>query len=191
MGKIPKGWKYSKFGSFATPKRGKIITKKQVTNGDVPVVAGGLEPSYFHNKSNVQGPVVTISASGANAGFVNLFYNNIWASDCSYINSNMSKYIFISYLFLKNSQKKIYDAQHGAAQPHINPNDLIRLNFIYSTDKIFNSFEDLISPLFNKINILKEESLILTDMRDTLLPKLISGELSISDVKEIVQEAGV
>ena len=66
---LPVGWINTTVGDLVVPKRGKTITRSKTIEGVVPVVAGGLEPAYFHNQSNVDGPVITISASGANAGF--------------------------------------------------------------------------------------------------------------------------
>ena len=61
-------------GDIITPKRGKGLLSKDAVEGNVPVVAGGLEPATYHNESNTIAPVVTISASGANAGYVNLWH---------------------------------------------------------------------------------------------------------------------
>ena len=81
---IPEGWKVGPVESIALFKRGKTITKEKATLGNIPVVAGGLEPAYYHNVSNANGPVVTVSASGANAGYTRIYYEDIWASDCSF-----------------------------------------------------------------------------------------------------------
>ena len=188
---IPAGWKKKNFGDFVIPKRGKIITQNTVTEGPIPVVAGGLNPSYFHNEHNVEGPVVTISGSGANAGFVNLYFDNIWASDCSYISKTESKNTFTAYLFLKTFQKRVFATQHGAAQPHVDPNDLIRLEFIFPNLDIFDKFEYLVNPLFQKIHVNSEAKKNLEIMRNILLPKLISGELRIPDAEEMIEELGI
>ncbi len=50
--KIPEGWKVKKFSEIALIKRGTTITEKDTTKGDVKVVAGGLDFSYYHNQSN-------------------------------------------------------------------------------------------------------------------------------------------
>lgn len=60
-------------GNIITPQRGKNLLSKDAIPGEVPVVAGGLEPATYHNKSNTTSPVLTISASGANAEYVNLW----------------------------------------------------------------------------------------------------------------------
>lgn len=180
IGLIPKGWKLHSVGDLITPKKGKTITRATCTHGIVPVVAGGLQPAYFHNQSNVSQPAVTISASGANAGFVRLYLEDIWASDCSYINSEVSEYVFFWYLFLSNNQEKIYSMQQGAAQPHIYPSDLMRLKLCApQKSELFKIFEVTASPLFSQILCLERQNKLLTEIRDSLLPRLISGELDI------------
>ena len=191
LGEIPKGWNLLTFGDFVTPVRGKVITKKTTNPGDIPVVAGGLEPAYFHSIANVEGPAVTISASGANAGYTNLYYEDIWASDCSYISNKQSSNVFTSYIFLKLNQGRIFDSQHGAAQPHIYPDDLRRLDMFIPSNDLYETFENLITSFFNKIKLNIEETKNLISLRDTLLPKLISGELKIPDAEEIIEEARV
>jgi outer membrane biosynthesis protein TonB len=48
----PNGVEYKKLGEVCKFQRGNSITQKDVTEGDVPVIAGGQKPSYYHNKSN-------------------------------------------------------------------------------------------------------------------------------------------
>ena len=81
-------------GDFIIPKRGKSLLSKNAVHGNVPVIAGGLEPSIYHNVANTIAPVVTISSSGANAGFVNIWGVPVWSSDSSYIDSEMSRYVY-------------------------------------------------------------------------------------------------
>lgn len=94
---------------------------KNAVHGNIPVVAEGLEPSIYHNVANTVAPVVTISSSGANAGFVNIGSVPVWSSDSSYIDSEMSQYIYFWYAYLKRHQNNIYNIQTGSAQPHIYP----------------------------------------------------------------------
>jgi type I restriction enzyme S subunit len=191
LDEMPKGWNLLTFGDFVTPIRGKVITKKTTNPGDIPVVAGGLEPAYFHSIANVEGPAITISASGANAGYTNLYFEDIWASDCSYISNKQSSNVFTSYIFLKLNQERIFDSQHGAAQPHIYPDDLRRLDMVIPSNDLYATFENLITSFFNKIKLNIEETKNLISLRDALLPKLISGELQIPDAENLVEEAGI
>ena len=124
------GWKEVEFGNseYFKVKKGESITKDKASEGKIPVIAGGQQPAYYHNKSNRHGKTITISGSGAYAGFVNYFTEPIFASDCSTIQSKKelisTKY---AYLFLKSYQKKIYSLQKGIAQPHVYPKDIIKI----------------------------------------------------------------
>ena len=189
LGQIPKGWSSKSLGDILTPKRGKTITKTDCGEGSVPVVAGGLEPAYFHNQSNVEAPVVTVSASGANAGYVRLYHQDIWASDCSYISYKETSTPLLWYIFLKLNQGKIFHMQHGAAQPHIQPSDLRRLPVVFPDNEIlWDSLNQLLIPVFSRIGIGLQENKILSQIRDTLLPKLISGEIRIPDAEKFPEE---
>jgi type I restriction enzyme S subunit len=183
LGPVPKGWKTITVGDSITPKRGKSITKTRCIDGDVPVVAGGLEPAYFHNQSNVSNPVVTISASGANAGFVRLYQQAIWASDCSFVSEEQTDSIYFWYVFLRSNQDNIYFMQQGAAQPHIYPSDLMRLNICMPESKnLGHLFHKFVTPLFEKIGSADAKIQTLSKVRETLLPRLISGQLSLTEV---------
>jgi len=188
LGSIPKGWEVYSMGDKIIPKRGKIITKLTTTAGDIPVVAGGLDPAYFHNQSNVVSPAITISSSGANAGFVRLYQQDIWASDCCYISSEQIQEVFFWYIFLKANQEKIYFMQQGAAQPHIYASDLMRLTVCLPKDfRLVAAFNTLVTPLFNSIKIANNQIHTLSNLRDTLLPRLISGKLDLSNIEEQIE----
>ena len=91
---VPEGWKKGMLSDVAVFKRGGTITKSQVNEGNVPVVAGGLEPAYYHNQANTVSPVVTVSGSGANAGFTRLYTVDVFASDCSFTDAKDSPYVY-------------------------------------------------------------------------------------------------
>ena len=82
-----------------TGKKGKLITKATAIEGAVPVISGGQTSPYSHNKSNYDGNIITISASGAYAGFVWYHDYPIWACDCSVVYSNNEQILMTQYLF--------------------------------------------------------------------------------------------
>ena len=187
---VPVNWRLSKFGNLVKPKRGKVITKSNITPGNVPVVAGGIKPPYYHSKSNVNSPVVTISGSG-NAGFVNLYYQNIWASDCSYINIDITDFVYFSYSYLKFNQKKIYHLRHGAVQQHINPRDIMELEMINPPKNLIYEFEKTVAPMHDNISNHLNENNNLSNLKDLILPKLINGELMNLDNKKKIDSLEV
>lgn len=169
-------------GDYITPKRGKSLLSKNAIFGDVPVIAGGLEPSTYHNVANTQSPVLAISASGANAGYVSLWNIPIWSSDSSYIDSSMTDDVYFWYVLLKKRQKEIFDAQTGSAQPHIYPQNIASMSVSNLDIEKVHSYTSIVTPIFEIIGHHKEENTRLASLRDTLLPKLMSGELDVSDI---------
>lgn len=119
-------WQTVKLGDVCDVRRGTSITEKKAIAGNVPVVAGGLTFSYTHNVANRKENTITVSASGANAGYVNYWQVPIFASDCTTIearNKNIEiKYV---YFFLKEKQNLIFKTMRsGAAQPHVYAKDI-------------------------------------------------------------------
>lgn len=167
---------------YILPKRGKPLLSKDAREGSIPVVAGGLEPAAYHNQSNTMDPVITISASGANAGFTRLWGEKVWSSDSSYIDSSITDNIYFWYVLLKTRQKEIYDAQTGSAQAHIYPKHIgdMPIGFIDNEEII--EYNKRVKPLFEKIFKNEFENKTLLSLRDTILPKLLSGEINIDKV---------
>lgn len=176
---VPKGWLDGTVGNIALFKRGKTITKAQIHKGNVPVVAGGLEPAYYHNVANTVAPVITISGSGANAGFARLYNVDVFASDCSFVDSQTTPYLFWVYCFIKDSKAKLDSLQKGAAQPHVYAKDINALKIYIPTDDILDRFCKVVAPYFGKIKNFQRQNDLLLQARDRLLPRLMSGEVEV------------
>ncbi len=140
-------------------RKGSSITKEKTKEGSIPVVAGGQEPAYFHNESNRDGNVITISASGAYAGFVNYYENQIFASDCNTVISKDENQISTKLIFefLKSIQKEIYGLQRGQAQPHVYGEDISKIKIPLPPIEIQEKIVSEIQVLEAKEMIAKEE----------------------------------
>ena len=176
---VPDGWTPSQLGQLVEFKRGKTITKKDVIDGDIPVVAGGLEPAYYCNKSNTAKRVITVSGSGANAGFTRIYFEKVWASDCSFVDSSTTPFLHFVYCFLKDNKTTIDNLQKGAAQPHVYAKDINSLGICIPIESVLKSFEGTASMYFDTISSFQSQIHHLTEARDRLLPKLMSGEINV------------
>lgn len=116
-------------GDIADIQKGTAITEGKTMEGDIPVVAGGKDIAYYHNEPNRDGNIVTISASGAYAGFVNYFERSIFASDCNTVKSKDEDTIStkLIYVLLQTIQPIIYRLQKGQAQPHVYGRDIANI----------------------------------------------------------------
>ena len=115
-------WK--KLGEVCSFNRGRTITAKDAVEGDIPVIAGGQTPSYYHNEANRTGESITIAGSGAYAGFVAYWNQPIFVSDAFTVNPKEGlkhKYLFH---WLKLKQDKVFATQKGAGVPHVHGKDI-------------------------------------------------------------------
>ena len=120
-------------GDICNIEKGATITRNDVLPGEIPVVAGGQEPSCYHNVANRIAGAITVSASGAYAGFINFWDCPIFASDCNTIISKDDEKTDQTFIYfgLKAMQKQIYGLQKGGAQPHVYGKDLQKFMFPY------------------------------------------------------------
>ena len=118
-------WKICKIKNIVgSVKRGQGLQSKDYVTGNIPVVAGGKQYAGFHNVANHFGCTITISGSGANAGYVAFHAIPIFATDCSVIDDNDDFVLAFVYYMLLNKQGEIYKLQSGGAQPHIYPKNI-------------------------------------------------------------------
>lgn len=163
-----------KIGSFV---RGKNITAANMIEGAVPVISAGLQPSGYHDEANVYGASLTISASGANAGYLQYHLQDIWTADCSYYQDDAT--IWFVYNTLKYIQSVISNLQCGAAQPHVYPKNINKLCVLIPTEELIYKFNEYVKPYYDEIKIFKQRNQLLTKQRDMLLPRLMSGKLEV------------
>ena len=176
---IPEEWEVKRVGDLAKFKRGKNLVIRDAIPGEVPVIAGGMEPSCYHNESNTNAPVITVSASGANAGYTQLNHVNVWASDCSYIDINDTDLVYYIYLLLKVSHKEILNLQLGSAQPHVYARDLNNFKFLKPDRKLIKEINSYAKDIFEKIKYLSSTNQNLIKQRDLLLPRLMNGTIEV------------
>jgi len=145
---------------LASLQRGTSITKKEITAGSVPVVAGGRKPAYFHSSANRSGETIAVAGSGAYAGFVSFWTEPIFVSDGFTIKPDnsiaLTKYIFY---VLKSNQHQIYNMkQRGGGVPHIYIKNLASFRIIvpslevqHEIVSILDKFDALVNDLSSGI----------------------------------------
>ena len=129
---------------YCAIEKGSNITRDEVVKGKIPVIAGGISPSCYHNESNREADIITVSASGANAGYLNYWSIPIFASDCNTIQSLDNKKLLNIYLYyyLLKKQDYIYSLQRGSGQPHVYGKDLEKIKITIPPIELQNQFAD-------------------------------------------------
>ena len=95
---------------------------------------------------------------------------------------------------LTNSDRFLFDIRKNAnsgVQVNLSTSGIKNTKTISPSREIMKEFDTLATPIFERIFCFQRESKVLSELRDTLLPKLISGELRIPDAEKFLEEAGI
>ncbi len=180
---VPEGWEITPINMVAKLKAGgdkpKTFSKKMTNENKIPVFANGITEKGlmgFTDKAVISNPSVTISARGT-VGVVFLrtepYVPIVRLISVTPIEDKID--VFYLYLYLVNLNFR----STGAAQQQITVPLLKNKNIVCPTDDVQKSFNYVITPIFNKIENLEKHINKLTQARDRLLPKLMSGEIEV------------
>jgi len=174
LGKIPEGWEVKKLGDILSLEYGKALTAPNRKAGNIPVYASSGIVGY-HNEKLDNGPGIIVGRAGI-PGSVYWSQTDFYCVDSAfYVKTTISKY-FVYYLLKYQNLESLVS---GSAVPGLNRN-MVYLNLaVLPNIEIINKFEDFIKPVFLKIYNLKAENQTLAELRDLLLPKLMSGEIRV------------
>lgn len=183
LGMIPKGWEVSPFDSLLVLQRGFDLPEIKRVKGNYPVFAASGRSTY-HCEKKVNGPGVTTGRSGV-LGKVFFINEDFWPLNTTlwvkeYPNSSPHHaYFLLSSLDLK-------EFNSGSAVPTLNRNDVHRQRIIKPPLSIINKFDKEVRDMFDLQFSNYNETQTLTNLRDTLLPKLISGEVRVKEAEEML-----
>ena len=201
LGEVPRGWEVSSFQGFCkkiesggTPKR----SESNYWNGEVRWLSSGevreiivldtkekiTETGLLNSSAKLWEKYTTVIAMyGATAGQVCLLANEMAANQacCGLIPKDEFK--SFAFLIARNSVRSLSDKASGSAQQNLNKGIIENQPCILPKLSVARKFENLVFPLLKTWLASSEESIRLTVVRDTLLPKLLSGELDVSDLQ--------
>lgn len=108
-------------------------------------------------------------------------YGQFWVNNHAHIITGKEGFS-VEELYLFFSLTNIKSIVTGAVQQKVSQQNLKKVPAIIPSKDALSAFDELIQPIFSQIRNLRDENASLADLRDTLLPKLISGELDVSDI---------
>jgi type I restriction enzyme S subunit len=199
---LPEGWRVEKLGDIletylgGTPSKSKNeywddgsipwinsgeVNNFRITRGTTLITKLGLEKSA--TKLLPKGTVV-IAITGATLGQ----YSILEIESCfnqsvvGIVGNNKIKSSFI-YFWIANNIHAIIRNATGGAQQHINKENVNSFEMILPSDKLLNKFQSIVEPMMEKISNNEFETQSLRKTRDTLLPKLMSGQVRVNNMK--------
>jgi len=176
LGPIPKGWKVGFLGEIidiTSGKRPLSRSNEKDMEHRVPLVGASSIMGYVKEVLYNE-PIIIIGRVGT-LGVVQRYSEPIWASDNTLvIKSSSYEYVYQLLKLLDYSS-----LNRGSTQPLLTQNDIKNLSIAIPVEDILHKFEELSSSIYRKVQCNKKENDILSQLRDTLLPKLISGEIRV------------
>lgn len=172
-------WVETKVGSVTGKiSRGQTLTSDEFQFGNVPVMAGGKQYAGFHNVANHKGRTITISGSGASAGYIYLHNSPIFATDCSVIvESNTFSLDFLYYL-LSFKQEELYKLQTGGAQPHVYPRDIEAIEIFIPENKDEQTrISKILFDMDSEISMLESRLTKYQFLKQGMMQQLLTGKI--------------
>lgn len=189
---LPEGWRMGKIEDLFILQRGFDLPASKRVHGRFEVIAAGGSNGY-HETAMVKGPGITTGRSGV---IGNVFYilEDFWPLNTSlYIKELKRSTPLHAFFVLKQLDLKSLNG--GSAVPTLNRNHVHSLETIIPPKEKIIAFEREVKPLFVLKRKNEEQSETLLKIRDTLLPKLMSGEIDVDTLmkeealsKELVTE---
>lgn len=201
LGTIPKGWRVGKLGEVVAVQNGyafksndfkdageiKIIKIKNISGNLVDVVSTQFVDSEIveklDKKFKIEFGSLLIAMTGAEVGKIGLVPNSekpLWLNQRVGMFVEKVKYanLFI-YILLgtEEYQNTLQNSALGSAQPNISSSVIENISTIIPPVKVILNFGELVNPLFERILSNIDESVTLTAIRDSLLPKLMNGDI--------------
>lgn len=174
LGLIPEGWRVGKLSELIDVKYGK--DHKKLSDGNIPVYgSGGLMRKV--NKSIYEGESVLIPRKGT---LNNVMYVNeaFWTVDTMFYSiPKRQNIVLFTYIML--SKKDLASMNAGSAVPSMTTDILNNMIIIIPKEDVLEHFNSLVSALYVQIKHNEQESLHLSNLRDILLPKLMSGQIKL------------
>lgn len=172
----PDGWEESNVNKILTFHRGYDLTRQNFRGGEYPVV-GSTSIIGYHNAFKISGPGIVTGRSGS-LGTFQFVWEDFWPHNTSLYISNFKGHdIFYIFCLLQTLDFSILN--NGGAIPTLNQNTLSGISVLEPKADLQSRFAEKVKPLFEIQKKLSVQIKMLTEARDRLLPKLMSGEIEV------------
>jgi len=199
LGEIPKGWSVKSIEELANVVLGGTPSRKkpEYWGGDIPWINSGavnnsrvveaveyITEEGFNRSSTKMMPkgTVLIAITGATMGKISRIEIDACGNQ-SIVGVMHNGHVSSEFLYLTllNTIERLLSKSTGAAQQHINKNNVSEHIVFVPCEKLEKIFANIVQPIFEQIAEKKFEAITLGSARDLLLPKLLSGEVALAD----------
>ncbi len=179
LGKIPQGWTVGTIGDIAeitSGKRPRARVTNKSTDFSIPLIGASSIMGYTNEV--LYDERILVTGRVGTHGIIQRVNYPCWASDNTLILKS-NTFGFLYQCLLSVDWKSL---NRGSTQPLITQTDLKNINIIIPASKLMKEYEQLVAPFVLTIERNTQQTQALTQLRDTLLPKLMSGEIDVSEM---------
>ena len=177
---LPSDWVTTTLGSIAdivSGRRPPVRSSDKSQEFSIPLVGAasimGYTNAFLYNEK------ILITGRVGTHGVIQRFSNACWASD----NTLVIKSPYYEYVYQFLQTVDFHSMNRGSTQPLITQSDLNKIPLVLPSRDMLDKFEDIAGQLMSKYERNITENNRLAELRDTLLPKLMNGEIDVSDVE--------
>lgn len=184
---VPKGWEIGTLGEAIELAYGKALKQDLRCSGLIPVYGSNGQVGW-HNEKLVNGPGIIVGRKG-NPGVVKWSQTDFFPIDTTFYVNLKNKSLNLFYLFYELRRHDLALLGADSAVPGLNRNLAYMSQIIIPPSAILKKFASILAPIFDFIHLSNLQSRTLAEIRDLLLPKLISGEIRVPINDEQIEEA--
>ncbi|RLF68398.1 MAG: hypothetical protein DRN57_04210 [Thermoplasmata archaeon] len=191
IGPIPRGWETGRFDKYIKFAKGRTVSdlqQEKEINYQPYLLIEGLKTGQYQYTADktitAEEQDTLMVMDGSNSGDVYIGYSGTVGSTLGIytpIDSSKISPYYVFYL-LKCREEEIKSKNTGAAVPHANKDYINSMTILAPDGEVMSLFDSIVSANHEQIMNLKKQIAILRDKRDLLIPKLISGELDVSEL---------
>ena len=175
LGMIPEGWRVGLLSELINVKYGK--DHKKLTDGHIPVYGSGGVMRYAERALYDKESVLIPRKGTLN----NVIYINepFWTVDTMFYSEVKQPHV-AKFVYFFVSSKNLASMNAGSAVPSMTTDILNSIPVIIAPNELYRDYDNLVSPMFEMLSHNQKQSRALAALRDILLPRLMSGELSVT-----------
>ncbi|OKB67399.1 hypothetical protein BHU62_07880 [Serratia marcescens] len=195
LGEIPEGWELKTFGKVSNCHDKKRIPlskpQREKKKGDIPYY-GATSIMDYVDEYIFDGIYLLLGEDGSvikenGLPFTQYIWGKSWVNNHAHVLTGTGS-VTTEHLMVFIKQKSIAAYVTGAVQMKLNQKNMNSIPFIFADEAVNNVFGQRIASIYAVVRAKSEENLTLTSLRDTLLPKLLSGEITLPETEQAVSE---
>lgn len=182
LGRIPSGWTVGELGDLVELSYGKALKAQDRQFGGVPVYGSNGQVGW-HNESLVSGPGIIVGRKG-NPGTVRWSHANFYPIDTTFYVVPRESPAHLQFLFFALEAQDLPSIAADSAVPGLSRRLAYMNKQVIPPSRLGSAFEERVRPSFTRARDAMEESRTLAALRDTLLPRLLAGELRVRGAEQ-------